>query len=297
MLFLPVFSAEIHSVTHFCPVRPGHAAIDSGRTTVTQQGMASSSFSQTLSDPSASRPLLSVRGVWKNYGPLHALSNVSFDVMEGEKVFLIGPSGSGKSTILRCLNRLEIIQKGRILVEGTDIYDKSCDICRLRQDMGMVFQSFNLFPHLSVLDNLILTPIRLRGMRRAEAEELADALLERTGLADKKYAFPHELSGGQKQRVAIIRALAMKPRIMLFDEPTSALDPEMIGEVLDVISDLARDGMTMVVVTHEMNFAREAADRILFMDQGEILEQGTPQDIFERPSHPRLRRFLSQMQR
>ncbi len=258
--------------------------------------MPSSSLAQLSPAPTVSDPLLSVRGIWKNYGRLHALSNVSFDVMEGEKVFLIGPSGSGKSTVLRCLNRLEVIQKGQIIVEGTDIYDRSCDICRLRQDMGMVFQSFNLFPHLNVLDNLILSPVRLRGMKRTEAEQLAEALLERIGLTDKKYAFPDELSGGQKQRVAIIRALAMKPRIMLFDEPTSALDPEMIGEVLDVISDLARDGMTMVVVTHEMGFAREAADRILFMDQGEILEQGAPAEIFEHPSHPRLRRFLSQMQ-
>lgn len=242
-------------------------------------------------------PLISVRGVRKSYGSLHALNNVSFDVMEGEKVFLIGPSGSGKSTMLRCLNRLEIIQAGQILVEGKDIYDSACDICRLRQDMGMVFQSFNLFPHLNVLENLMLCPVRLRGMTRAEAADLADALLRRTGLTDKKYAFPDELSGGQKQRAAIIRALAMKPRIMLFDEPTSALDPEMTGEVLDVMTDLARDGMTMVVVTHEMGFAREAADRILFMDQGEILEQGSPHDIFSSPQHPRLRSFLRQMSR
>ncbi len=241
------------------------------------------------------RPFLSVRGVWKNYGNLTALRNVSFDVMEGEKVFLIGPSGSGKSTLLRCLNRLEIIQRGQILVDGKDIYSKTCDICRLRQNMGMVFQSFNLFPHLSILDNLTLSPIRLRGMTRAEAESVADALLERIGLADKKYAFPEELSGGQKQRVAIVRALAMQPRVMLFDEPTSALDPEMIGEVLSVMSDLARDGMTMVVVTHEMGFAKEAADSILFMDNGEILERGTPSQIFEKPEHPRLRQFLREM--
>ena len=247
-----------------------------------------------ISRPSAS-PLLSVRGVWKQYRDIPALRDVSFDVMEGEKVFLIGPSGSGKSTMLRCLNRLEIIQKGHIFVEGRDIYDSRCDICRLRQDMGMVFQAFNLFPHLNVFENLTISPIRLRGMKRSAAEELADALLERIGLADKKYAFPDELSGGQKQRVAIIRALAMKPRIMLFDEPTSALDPEMIGEVLDLIRDLAAEGMTMVVVTHEMAFADQAADRILFMDNGELLEQGTPEALFRHPQHPRLRRFLNEM--
>ena len=240
-------------------------------------------------------PLVSLRGVWKSYGSLHALRNVSLDVMEGEKVFLIGPSGSGKSTILRCINRLEIIQKGQIVVEGTDIYDRTCDICRMRQDMGMVFQSFNLFPHLNVLDNLILSPIRLRGMKRSAAEALADELLARIGLADKKFAFPDELSGGQKQRVAIIRALAMNPRLMLFDEPTSALDPEMTGEVLELMGNLAAEGMTMLVVTHEMAFAREAADRVLFMDQGEILEQGSPRDIFEHPQHPRLRQFLQSL--
>lgn len=240
-------------------------------------------------------PLVSLRGVWKSYGSLHALRNVSLDVMEGEKVFLIGPSGSGKSTILRCINRLEIIQKGQIVVEGTDIYDRTCDICRMRQDMGMVFQSFNLFPHLNVLDNLILSPIRLRGMKRSAAEAMADELLARIGLADKKFAFPDELSGGQKQRVAIIRALAMNPRLMLFDEPTSALDPEMTGEVLELMGNLAAEGMTMLVVTHEMAFAREAADRVLFMDQGEILEQGFPRDIFEHPQHPRLRQFLQSL--
>ena len=240
-------------------------------------------------------PLVSLRGVWKSYGSLHALRNVSLDVMEGEKVFLIGPSGSGKSTILRCINRLEIIQKGQIVVEGTDIYDRTCDICRMRQDMGMVFQSFNLFPHLNVLDNLILSPIRLRGMKRSAAEAMADELLARIGLADKKFAFPDELSGGQKQRVAIIRALAMNPRLMLFDEPTSALVPEMTGEVLELMGNLAAEGMTMLVVTHEMAFAREAADRVLFMDQGEILEQGSPRDIFEHPQHPRLRQFLQSL--
>ena len=240
-------------------------------------------------------PLVSLRGVWKSYGSLHALRNVSLDVMEGEKVFLIGPSGSGKSTILRCINRLEIIQKGQIVVEGTDIYDRTCDICRMRQDVGMVFQSFNLFPHLNVLDNLILSPIRLRGMKRSAAEAMADELLARIGLADKKFAFPDELSGGQKQRVAIIRALAMNPRLMLFDEPTSALVPEMTGEVLELMGNLAAEGMTMLVVTHEMAFAREAADRVLFMDQGEILEQGSPRDIFEHPQHPRLRQFLQSL--
>ncbi len=243
------------------------------------------------------RPLLSVQGVWKSFGSLQVLNNVSFDVREGEKIFFIGPSGSGKSTLLRCLNRLEIIQKGRIIVEGTDIYSSTCDICRLRMDMGMVFQSFNLFPHLSVLDNLIFSPVRLRGMSRTEAVEMAENLLVRTGLADKRNVFPEELSGGQKQRVAILRALAMKPRIMLFDEPTSALDPEMTGEVLSLMKELAGKGMTMVVVTHEMGFAREAADRVLFMDKGEIVEQGSAADIFEHPAQPRLRQFLQQMKR
>ena len=248
-------------------------------------------FSDTLMTPSSS-PLLSLRGIWKHYGSMPALRNVSLDVAEGEKVFLIGPSGSGKSTVLRCVNRLETIEKGQILVEGQDIYSPDCDICRLRQDMGMVFQSFNLFPHLSVLENMVLSPMLLRKMKRSEAELMAEELLERTGLAGKKNAFPDELSGGQKQRVAIARALAMKPRLMLFDEPTSALDPEMIGEVLELIGTLARQGMTMLVVTHEMGFAREAADRVLFMDKGEILEQGTAQDIFERPQHPRLKQFF-----
>ena len=242
-------------------------------------------------------PFLSVRGVWKDYGSLHVLNNISFDVMEGEKVFFIGPSGSGKSTLLRCLNRLETIQRGQILVEGTDIYSRACNICLIRMDMGMVFQSFNLFPHLNVLDNLIFSPVRLRGMKKIDAEALADILLERTGLADKKHSFPDELSGGQKQRVAILRALAMKPRIMLFDEPTSALDPEMTGEVLSLMMDLAREGMTMIAVTHAMGFAKEAADRILFMDKGAILEQGSPQAIFEHPVHPRLKQFLRQMER
>ena len=258
---------------------------------------SSATLSTSRHTPSDMPPLLSVRGVWKSYGRLHALSNVSFDVMEGEKVFFIGPSGSGKSTMLRCLNRLETIQKGQILVDGTDIYSRKCNICRLRMDMGMVFQSFNLFPHLNVLENLIFTPVRLRGMTRSEATDMAEHLLERTGLTEKKQVFPEELSGGQKQRVAILRALAMKPRIMLFDEPTSALDPEMTGEVLDLMKELAREGMTMVVVTHEMGFAREAADRVLFMDSGKVLEQGSCDDMFNHPVHPRLKQFLRQMER
>ena len=243
--------------------------------------MASSSFSQTLSDPSASRPLLSVRGVWKNYGTLHALSNVSFDVMEGEKVFLIGPSGSGKSTILRCLNRLEIIQKGRILVEGTDIYDKSCDICRLRQDMGMVFQSFNLFPHLSVLDNLILTPIRLRGMRRAEAEELADALLERTGLADKKYAFPHELSGGQKQRVSLAGVMVDEVKILLFDEPLANLDPATGKQAIELIDAIQqKTDTTVLIIEHRLeDVLWRSVDRIILVNDGRILADLRPDEL------------------
>ena len=260
--------------------------------------MFSLSSSQTMTHTALpSDSLLSVCGVYKRYGTFFALNNVSFNVMEGEKVFLIGPSGSGKSTMLRCLNRLELIEKGQIFVEGTDIYSTACNICRLRMDMGMVFQSFNLFPHFNVLENLVFSPIHLRGVPRPEAEALAEELLKRTGLSSKKHTFPEQLSGGQQQRVAILRALAMKPRVMLFDEPTSALDPEMTGEVLSLMKELAQEGMTMLVVTHEMGFAREAADRILFMDKGEILEQGTPYDIFDHPHHPRLTQFLHQMKR
>ncbi len=240
-------------------------------------------------------PAISMRGVWKFFGALAALKDISLDVAPGEKVVIIGPSGSGKSTALRTINRLETIDKGSIRVEGQDILASEHDINLMRQNVGMVFQSFNLFPHMTVLRNLTVAPMKLRKRSRAEAEERALYLLKKVGLADKVNVYPNTLSGGQQQRVAIARALAMQPHIMLFDEPTSALDPEMTGEVLEVMASLAREGMTMVVVTHEMGFAREVADRIIFMDDGALVEQGTPEEIFNRPQNPRLQHFLSQI--
>lgn len=239
--------------------------------------------------------IIQMRGVYKFFGDLLALNNVSLDIMPGEKVVIIGPSGSGKSTLLRSINRLETIDKGSVVVEGMDIYAPENNINLIRQDLGMVFQNFNLFPHKTVLDNLTMAPMRLRKIPREQAEAMALELLRKVDIVDKARAYPNNLSGGQKQRVAIARALAMTPKIMLFDEPTSALDPEMIGEVLAVMTTLAREGMTMVCVTHEMGFAREAADRIVFMDEGQILEQGTPEHFFSSPEHPRLQRFLSQI--
>ena len=243
----------------------------------------------------SAEPIIQMRGVYKFFGDLLALNNVSLDIMAGEKVVIIGPSGSGKSTLLRSINRLETIDKGNIIVEGMDIYAPENDINLIRQDLGMVFQSFNLFPHKTVLDNLTMAPMRLRKIPRSQAEEMALDLLRKVDIVDKAKAYPNNLSGGQKQRVAIARALAMTPKIMLFDEPTSALDPEMIGEVLEVMTALAHEGMTMVCVTHEMGFAREVADRIVFMDEGQILEQGSPEHFFHNPKHPRLQRFLSQI--
>lgn len=240
-------------------------------------------------------PIISVNRVWKFFGQLTALRDVSLEVAQGERVVIIGPSGSGKSTLLRSINRLETVDKGSIVVEGLDINAPENDINRIRQDLGMVFQSFNLFPHKTVLENLTMAPVRLRKINRQDAESRALQLLEKVGLAEKVNVYPNMLSGGQQQRVAIARALAMQPNIMLFDEPTSALDPEMIGEVLDVMVTLAREGMTMVVVTHEMGFAREVADRVVFMDQGQILESGPPARIFSNPEHPRLRQFLEQI--
>ncbi|HJB67083.1 MAG TPA: amino acid ABC transporter ATP-binding protein [Candidatus Mailhella merdavium] len=239
--------------------------------------------------------MISIRNVWKFFGQLAALKDVSLDIMPGEKVVIIGPSGSGKSTCLRTINRLENVDKGTIFVEGQDITGSDHDINVMRQNLGMVFQSFNLFPHMTVLRNLTVAPMKLRGLSKAEAEERALQLLKKVGLADKVNVYPNTLSGGQQQRVAIARALAMQPHIMLFDEPTSALDPEMIGEVLDVMVSLAREGMTMVCVTHEMGFAREVADRVIFMDQGSVLEQGTPDQLFNHPQNPRLRQFLNQI--
>lgn len=226
---------------------------------------------------------------------VHALNGVSAEIKKGEVVVVIGPSGSGKSTFLRCLNLLEIPTGGKILFEGTDITDKKTNINVHRQKMGMVFQHFNLFNNLTILKNITIAPTKLKLMSKEEADKKAVELLERIGLADKANAYPSQLSGGQKQRVAIVRSLAMNPDVMLFDEPTSALDPEMVGEVLELMKELAKDGMTMVVVTHEMGFAKEVASRVIFMDEGKILEENTPNEIFTNPQHPRLQDFLSKV--
>jgi polar amino acid transport system ATP-binding protein len=233
--------------------------------------------------------------VHKWFGPLHVLDDINLTVQPGEVIVVCGPSGSGKSTLVRVVNRLEPIGQGRVMVEGQDVHAPRTDLNRLRTEIGFVFQQFNLYPHLSVLRNLTLAPTRVRGLAAAEAERRAMSLLERVGLADKRDAYPGQLSGGQQQRVAIARALAMQPRIMLFDEPTSALDPEMIGEVLAVMRDLAAEGMTMMVVTHEMGFAREVADRVVFMDRGRILENARPEQFFAEPRHERARQFLKQV--
>lgn len=223
---------------------------------------------------------------------LHAVKNASLTVNDGETVVIIGPSGSGKSTLLRTVNQLEKAQSGHILIDGEDVMDPKTDIRKIREEVGMVFQSFNLFPHLTVLDNITLAPIKVKKMKKADAEELAMSLLKRVGLADKAGQRPTQLSGGQQQRVAIARSLAMKPKAMLFDEPTSALDPEMIKEVLDVMISLAKEGMTMLLVTHEMGFARAAADKVVFMDAGEIIEMGTPEEVFDHPKSERTKSFL-----
>jgi polar amino acid transport system ATP-binding protein len=236
--------------------------------------------------------MIAIEHVNKWYGKYQALNDITETIPQGEVVVVCGPSGSGKSTLIRTLNRLEPIQSGRITIDGQDIYAHGLDVNRFRSRIGFVFQQFNLFPHLTALENCALAPRRLRGLTHAEANQRAMALLERVGLADKAQAYPGALSGGQQQRVAIARALAMEPPLMLFDEPTSALDPEMVGEVLLVMRDLAKDGMTMVCVTHEMGFAREVADRVLFMDQGQVLERGTPDDFFLRPQQVRTQKFL-----
>ena len=228
-------------------------------------------------------------------GKIHALDGVSADIVKGEVVVVIGPSGSGKSTFLRCLNLLEYPTGGKVFFNGEDITDPKCDINTHRQKMGMVFQHFNLFPHKTVLENMTLAPVSLKKCGKAEAEEKAMKLLARVGLADRANAYPSQLSGGQKQRIAIVRALCMEPDVMLFDEPTSALDPEMVGEVLEVMKELAKEGMTMVVVTHEMGFAREVGSRILFMADGKIVEEGRPEAIFNAPQSPRLKDFLSKV--
>ena len=236
-----------------------------------------------------------VTNLKKNFGKLEVLKDISMDVHEGEVVVLLGPSGSGKSTLLRCLNQLETATAGQIIIDGHDVTDKHTDINKVRKNIGMVFQHFNLFNHLTVLDNMTLAPVHLKLMSKEEAKAEAMRLLERVGLADKADAFPSQLSGGQKQRVAIARALEMKPDIMLFDEPTSALDPEMVGEVLAVMKELARDGMTMVVVTHEIGFAREVASRVIFMEGGYIVEEGTPDEVILKPKEPRTIDFLSKV--
>ena len=241
--------------------------------------------------------LIEVKDLKKHFngGAIKALDGISTDIHHGEVVVVIGPSGSGKSTFLRCLNLLELPTDGTILFEGTDITDPGCNINLHRQKMGMVFQHFNLFPHMTILRNMTIAPVKLLKKSQTEAEAKAMELLTRVGLADRAGAYPSQLSGGQKQRVAIVRALCMEPDVMLFDEPTSALDPELVGEVLDVMKQLARDGMTMVVVTHEMGFAREVGDRVLFMDGGRLVEEGTPQQIFERPKSARLQDFLAKV--
>ena len=233
--------------------------------------------------------------VFHTSNEIHALNGVSTDIRRGEVVVVIGPSGSGKSTFLRCLNLLEMPTGGTVTFEGVDITDPKVNINIHRQKMGMVFQHFNLFPNMTILRNMTVAPVELRKKSKAEAEKMAMSLLERVGLADRANAYPSQLSGGQKQRIAIVRALCMEPQVMLFDEPTSALDPEMVGEVLEVMKDLANEGMTMVVVTHEMGFAREVGDRVIFMDGGKIIEQGTPDQIFNDPQNARTREFLAKI--
>ena len=236
-----------------------------------------------------------VENLKKNFGALEVLKNMSIDIFEGEVVVLLGPSGSGKSTFLRCLNQLEAATAGSIVVDGKNITDKHTDINKVRENIGMVFQHFNLFPHKTVLENIMLAPVELKLMTKAEAKEKGMQLLNRVGLDSKADAYPSQLSGGQKQRIAIIRALCMNPDVMLFDEPTSALDPEMVGEVLEVMKDLARDGMTMAVVTHEMGFAKEVGSHVIFMDGGRIVEQGSPKEIFGNPKSDRLKAFIAKV--
>jgi polar amino acid transport system ATP-binding protein len=248
-----------------------------------------------VSDNNEKQLLISVDNLSKHFDDLHALNGVSIDIYKGDVIFVVGPSGSGKSTFLRCLNRLEEPTGGTILFEGIDITDKKTDINKHRQKMGMVFQQFNLFPHMTVLKNLTLGPIKLQGKSKAEAEEEAMKLLERVGLADRAKAYPNQLSGGQKQRIAIVRALCMKPDVMLFDEPTSALDPEMVGEVLEVMRELAKENMTMVVVTHEIAFAKEIANRVIFMAEGKIEEEGPAAEFFDNPKSERLKAFLAKV--
>lgn len=240
-------------------------------------------------------PLIRAVDVQKSFGGLDVLKGINLDIYKGDVVVIIGPSGSGKSTFLRCLNLLEVPTGGQIFFEGTDITDKKVNIDIHRQKMGMVFQHFNLFPHMTILKNMTIGPMKLKGESKEEAERKAMKLLERVGLADRANAYPSQLSGGQKQRIAIVRALCMEPDVLLFDEPTSALDPEMVGEVLQVMKDLAKDKMTMVVVTHEMGFAKEVANRVIFIDEGVIMEENEPKEFFEHPKNARLQSFLSKV--
>ena len=239
--------------------------------------------------------MVEFRQVHKWFGSLHVLNDINLTVGSGEVVVVCGPSGSGKSTLIRCINRLESIQSGEIIVDGRSLSHPNLDAAKLRANVGMVFQSFNLYPHMTALRNIALAPIKVKGLPAAEAEQIAKKLLQRVGIPDKADAYPANLSGGQQQRVAIARALAMQPKIMLFDEPTSALDPEMINEVLEAMTDLAKDGMTMIVVTHEMGFARRVANRVVFMDEGEIIETGKPDIFFAAPQTPRAKQFLGKI--
>ena len=248
-----------------------------------------------MSTNQTEQPLIQVKHLEKSFGSLKVLKDVTVDIYRGDVVCVIGASGSGKSTFLRCLNRLEEPTGGQIFFEGVDITDKKTDINKHRQKMGMVFQQFNLFPHMTIMENLTLAPVKLQGKKKEEIEPEAMELLERVGLADRANAYPSQLSGGQKQRIAIVRALCMKPDVMLFDEPTSALDPEMVGEVLGVMKDLADEKMTMVVVTHEMGFAREVATRVMFMDGGHFVEENAPEELFTNPKNERLKTFLSKV--
>ena len=239
--------------------------------------------------------MINITNLHKNFGDLEVLKNISTEIKKGEIISIIGPSGSGKSTFLRCLNKLEEPSSGHIYIDGMDLMDKNTDINKVRERVGMVFQHFNLFPNMTVLDNLTLSPIMVKKESKEEAEKYALSLLEKVGLSDKANSYPTQLSGGQKQRIAIARALAMKPEVILFDEPTSALDPEMIKEVLDVMRDLAKEGMTMLIVTHEMGFARNVGNRILFMDKGEIIEDCSPKEFFENPTNERIKDFLNKV--
>ena len=239
--------------------------------------------------------MISVENLRKSFKDIEVLKGISLEIRKGDVICIIGPSGSGKSTFLRCLNMLEKPTGGRIVFDGSNLTDRKTDLNLHRQKMGMVFQQFNLFPHMTVLENLTKTPVMLKKMTKEEADRKAEQLLERVGLVDRMEAYPRQLSGGQKQRVAIVRALMMEPEVMLFDEPTSALDPEMVGEVLDVMKELARGGMTMVVVTHEMGFAREVSNRVIFLDDGNVLEEGTPEEIFGSPKSERLKSFLAKV--